>query len=208
MLQIRARSSRSPRCARPAVAVGPAAAGPRAGLGQGPPEDRDRHEDGAGAGVPDPDARPTSCRPRSSSCRRASRSRPGPRACSTRARSARVPRARSSSAPCSSATRSTRFPPGKREPKVIIDKLPMAAGIAFDSKGNLYVATNTKIMRYDNIEDKLDNPGEPKVIYDKLPGGNDHSWKYPPHHRTTSSTSRSARRATSATRASTRRSTA
>ena len=36
--------------------------------------------------------------------------------------------------------------PGKREPKVIIDKLPMAAGIAFDSKGNLYVATNTKII--------------------------------------------------------------
>ena len=32
------------------------------------------------------------------------------------------------------------FPPGKREPKVIIDKMPMAAGIAFDSKGNLYVA--------------------------------------------------------------------
>jgi glucose/arabinose dehydrogenase len=70
------------------------------------------------------------------------------------------------------------FPPGKREPKVIIDKLPMAAGIAFDSKGNLYVATNTKIYRYDNIEDNLDKPGEPKVIYDKLPGGNDHSWKF------------------------------
>ena len=33
-------------------------------------------------------------------------------------------------------------------------------------------------MRYDNVEDKLDNPGEPKVIYDKLPGGNDHSWKF------------------------------
>ena len=70
------------------------------------------------------------------------------------------------------------FPPGKREPKVIIDKLPMAAGIAFDSKGNLYVATNTKIYRYDGIEAKLDKPGEPKVIYDKLPGGNDHSWKF------------------------------
>jgi len=70
------------------------------------------------------------------------------------------------------------FPPGKREPKVIIDKLPMAAGIAFDSKGNLYVATNTKIYRYDGIEDKLDKPGEAKVIYDKLPGGNDHSWKF------------------------------
>ena len=53
----------------------------------------------------------------------------------------------------------------------------MAAGIEFH-KGSLYVATNTKIMRYDNVEDKLDNLGEPKVIYDKLPGGNDHSWKY------------------------------
>ena len=70
------------------------------------------------------------------------------------------------------------FPPGKREPKVIIDKLPMAAGIAFDSKGNLYVATNTKIYRYDNIEANLDKPPEAKVIYDKLPGGNDHSWKF------------------------------
>ena len=39
------------------------------------------------------------------------------------------------------------FPPGKHEPKVIIDKLPMATGIAFDSKGNLYVGTNTKIYR-------------------------------------------------------------
>ena len=70
------------------------------------------------------------------------------------------------------------FPPGKREPKVIIDKLPMAAGIAFDSKGNLYVGTNTKIYRYDNIEDKLDNPGTPVVLNDKLPGGQDHSWRY------------------------------
>ena len=26
--------------------------------------------------------------------------------------------------------------------------------------------------------DKLDKPGEGKVIYDKLPGGDDHSWKY------------------------------
>ena len=61
---------------------------------------------------------------------------------------------------------------------MIIDKLPMATGIAFDSKGNLYVGTNTKIYRYDNIEDHLDNVGEGKVIYDKLPGGNDHSWKF------------------------------
>src|ERR1044071_2776754 len=66
---------------------------------------------------------------------------------------------------------------GNHQPKVIIDKLPMATGIEFHD-GSLYVATNTKIMRYDNVEDKLDKLGEPKVLYDKLPGGNDHSWKY------------------------------
>ncbi|SFL88885.1 sorbosone dehydrogenase family protein [Variovorax sp. OV329] len=66
---------------------------------------------------------------------------------------------------------------GKRELKTIIDKMPLAAGIAYD-KGTLFVATNTKIMRYDNIDSKLDNVGEPKVIYDKLPGGEDHSWKF------------------------------
>ncbi|HYP84361.1 PQQ-dependent sugar dehydrogenase [Variovorax sp.] len=66
---------------------------------------------------------------------------------------------------------------GKRELKTVVDKMPMAAGIAYD-KGTLFVATNTKIMRYDGIDSKLDNPGEPKVIYDKLPGGEDHSWKY------------------------------
>jgi glucose/arabinose dehydrogenase len=66
---------------------------------------------------------------------------------------------------------------GKHEAKVIIDKLPMAAGIEYH-KGSLFVATNTKILRYDNVDDKLDNLGEPKVIYDKLPGGGDHSWKY------------------------------
>ncbi len=66
---------------------------------------------------------------------------------------------------------------GKRELKTIIDKMPMAAGIAYD-KGTLFVATHTKIMRYDDVDKKLDNIGEPKVIYDKLPGGNDHSWKF------------------------------
>ena len=66
---------------------------------------------------------------------------------------------------------------GKHEAKVIIDKMPMAAGIAFH-KGTLFVATHEKIMRFDGIEDKLDNPGEPKIIYDKLPGGEDHSWKF------------------------------
>jgi glucose/arabinose dehydrogenase len=66
---------------------------------------------------------------------------------------------------------------GKREPKVIIDKTEQATGIEF-YKGTLYFATNKKIVRYDNAEDKLDNLGEPKVLNDKLPGGSDHSWKF------------------------------
>jgi len=66
---------------------------------------------------------------------------------------------------------------GKREPKTLIDKTQYATGIEFH-KGALYFATHEKIMRYDNIEDKLDNPGKPTMLYDKLPGGDDHSWKY------------------------------
>ncbi|CAN7539200.1 PQQ-dependent sugar dehydrogenase [Pseudorhodoferax sp. LjRoot39] len=66
---------------------------------------------------------------------------------------------------------------GKGQAKTIIDKMPFATGIEFH-KGALYVATNTKILRYDDAEGKLDNLGEPKVLYDKLPGGGDHSWKY------------------------------
>ena len=65
----------------------------------------------------------------------------------------------------------------KREVKTIIDKMPMAAGIEYH-KGTLFVATHKQILRYDNIDSKLDNPGEPMVLYDKLPGGNDHSWKF------------------------------
>src|SRR5215475_15982289 len=66
---------------------------------------------------------------------------------------------------------------GKHEAKVIIDNMPLATGIEIHN-GSLYLATNTKIMRYDDVEANLDKLGDPKVIYDKLPGGNDHSWKY------------------------------
>jgi glucose/arabinose dehydrogenase len=66
---------------------------------------------------------------------------------------------------------------GDHKAKVLIDNMPKATGLAFH-KGSLFVGTSTKIMRYDNIEDHLDKPGEPKVLNDKLPGGEDHSWKY------------------------------
>jgi glucose/arabinose dehydrogenase len=64
-----------------------------------------------------------------------------------------------------------------REVKTVIDKMEKAAGIEYH-KGSLYVATHKQILRYDNIDSKLDNPGQPTVLYDKLPGGEDHSWKF------------------------------
>ncbi|MEO8133757.1 MAG: PQQ-dependent sugar dehydrogenase [Betaproteobacteria bacterium] len=68
---------------------------------------------------------------------------------------------------------------GKREVKKILKGLNSPNGIAFD-KGTLYVAERDKITRYDGIEDKLDNPGEGKVVIDNLdpskqPG---HFWKF------------------------------
>lgn len=64
-----------------------------------------------------------------------------------------------------------------REVKTLIDKMEKATGLEYH-KGALYVATHKQILRYDNIDSKLDNPGTPVVLYDKLPGGEDHSWKY------------------------------
>jgi glucose/arabinose dehydrogenase len=67
---------------------------------------------------------------------------------------------------------------GKRTPKVIIDGEEQAAGIEY-YKGSLFFGTHKKIVRYDNVEDKLDNLGKPSaVLTDKLPGGGDHSWKF------------------------------
>ena len=66
---------------------------------------------------------------------------------------------------------------GKREVKTILSDLELPSGIEF-RKGALYVATPKKIMRYDNIEDNLDKPPQPTVIYDKLPGDVPHGWKF------------------------------
>jgi glucose/arabinose dehydrogenase len=66
---------------------------------------------------------------------------------------------------------------GKREVKTIAEKLFLPNGIEFH-KGALYVATPKDITRYDGIEDKLDNPGKPVMVYDKLPGDVPHGWKF------------------------------
>jgi len=66
---------------------------------------------------------------------------------------------------------------GVREVKTIAEKLFLPNGIEFN-KGSLYVATPKDITRYDNIEDKLDNPPAPVMVYDKLPGEVPHGWKF------------------------------
>lgn len=44
--------------------------------------------------------------------------------------------------------------------------------------GDLYVAEINRILRFKNIESKLDNPGEPEVVYDQYPTETHHGWKY------------------------------
>jgi glucose/arabinose dehydrogenase len=66
---------------------------------------------------------------------------------------------------------------GKREVKTILSGLELPSGIEFH-KGALYVATPKKVMRYDKIEDNLDNPPQPVDVYTNLPGDVPHGWKY------------------------------
>jgi len=68
---------------------------------------------------------------------------------------------------------------GKREVKTLLTGLDAPNGIAF-SKGTLFVAERGRITRYDGIEDKLDSPGEGKVVIDNLDPNRaaGHFWKY------------------------------
>ena len=68
---------------------------------------------------------------------------------------------------------------GKREAKVLFQGLTQPNGLAFRD-GSLYVFAINKVFRYDNIEDKLDNPGEPVELTEKfgLPDTVHHNWKY------------------------------
>ena len=66
---------------------------------------------------------------------------------------------------------------GKREVKTIIKGLYRPNGIAFHN-GSLYVAELSRILRYDNIEDNLDRPPMPMLVFDALPKDEPHGWKY------------------------------
>jgi glucose/arabinose dehydrogenase len=66
---------------------------------------------------------------------------------------------------------------GKREVKTIAKGLHRPNGVAF-TNGSLYVAELSRIIRYDNIEQNLDNPPAPVVVFDALPKDEPHGWKY------------------------------
>lgn len=62
--------------------------------------------------------------------------------------------------------------------RTIAEDLSMPNGIAFHD-GDLYVATVSQLLRWRDIEDRLDAPGEPEVVDDALPvKGKLHAWKY------------------------------
>jgi len=60
---------------------------------------------------------------------------------------------------------------------VIDDGLDMPNGVAFRS-GSLYVAEVSRILRYDLIESRLDDPPDPYVVKDDLPKDRGHGWKF------------------------------
>lgn len=55
--------------------------------------------------------------------------------------------------------------------------LKMPNGIAFRN-GALYVAAVERILRYDHIEDRLEEPPKPVLITDDLPDDGAHGWRY------------------------------
>lgn len=59
----------------------------------------------------------------------------------------------------------------------IASGLDMPNGVAFKD-GALYVAEMTRILKFSDIESKLDNPGKPIVINDSYPKQDGHGWKY------------------------------
>ncbi len=55
--------------------------------------------------------------------------------------------------------------------------LNMPNGVAFRD-GALYVAEVNRVLRYDNIESRLDNPPQPVVVSAAFPGDEHHGWKF------------------------------
>ena len=66
---------------------------------------------------------------------------------------------------------------GKRAVKVLASGLYRPNGVAFHN-GTLYIAELSKVSKIDKVEDVLDNPPKPTMIYDNLPKDEAHGWKF------------------------------
>src|SRR5215510_8800061 len=66
---------------------------------------------------------------------------------------------------------------GKRETKIIASGLDRPNGLAFHN-GTLYIAEGTQISKLEKIEDNLDNPPKPVVIYSDFLNHQSHGWKF------------------------------
>jgi glucose/arabinose dehydrogenase len=66
---------------------------------------------------------------------------------------------------------------GRSEVKVIASGLYRPNGLAYKD-GTLYIAERSQVSKIDTIEDDLDNPAKPTVIYDKLPTDEFNGWKF------------------------------
>lgn len=63
------------------------------------------------------------------------------------------------------------------ETLVVARGLNMPSGVAFRG-GALYVAEVDRISRFDNIERRLSDPGQPVVVSRELPNERHHGWKF------------------------------
>jgi glucose/arabinose dehydrogenase len=66
---------------------------------------------------------------------------------------------------------------GKRTVKVLASGLYRPNGVAFKN-GTLFIAELSKVSKIDKVEDNLDSPPKPTVIYDNLPKDEAHGWKF------------------------------
>ena len=59
----------------------------------------------------------------------------------------------------------------------LAEHLYMPNGVAYKN-GSLYVVEVNRIIRFDDISNKLKNPSSSVVVYDKFPSEKHHGWKY------------------------------
>lgn len=65
----------------------------------------------------------------------------------------------------------------KRQVRIIASKLKLPSGVAFH-QGALYVAAVDRILRYDQIEENLEQPHQPIVVTDSFPKEMLHGWRF------------------------------